>query len=420
MRSESKAICPRNSLATRSAATSCLATMGKACKQKNSGITAFTASHRIVQRVTSSSALLCGTLAVACASPSPLGTPPLPTALSSSSRTGTIVSDTVPAPSLAQSLFGAPARVPVAVYLPPGYQATGPHHPVLYMLHGFPRTLTGEPVTDSHTRWLKSPFGARALDSLIAAGTIGALLVVVPKAVGRYGEASFYTNSPSGDWEGFVTRDLVQYVDHHYQTLPHSASRGIAGASGGGYGALRLAMRHPTTFGAVYAQSPCCLGIGAFEYDEGAWRAALQLQRPEQLPDTVHPMTNVLVGLAAAFSPNPNHPPFYFDWPFKLVEGVRRPLEPGYSRWAANALLEHLQQYAANLRRLRAIGFDAGRADQYTFIPVTTRALSQALTALGIPHTFEEYEGDHVNRRGERTVTRLLPFIAAALRFEDK
>jgi hypothetical protein len=87
-------------------------------------------------------------------------------------------------------------------------------------------------------------------------------------------------------------------------------------------------MRHPTTFGAVYAQSPCCLGIGAFEYDEGAWRAALQLQRPEQLRDTVHPMTNVLVGLAAAFSPNPNRPPFYFVWPFKLVEGVRRPLEP--------------------------------------------------------------------------------------------
>jgi len=244
--------------------------------------------------------------------------------------------------------------------------------------------------------------------------------VVVPKAVGRYGEGSFYTNSSSGDWEGFVTRDLVGYIDHHYRTLARSASRGIAGGSGGGYGALRLAMRHPSIFGAVYAQSPCCLGIAAFEYDEAAWRAALQLERPEQLPDTLRPITNVIVGLAAAFSPNPNHPPFYLDWPFTLVEGVRRPLEPAYSQWVANAPLEHLEQYAANLRRLRAIGFDAGRADQYHFIPVTTRALSRALTALGIPHTFEEYEGDHVNRRGERTVTHLLPFIAAALRFEGK
>jgi S-formylglutathione hydrolase len=308
--------------------------------------------------------------------------------------------------------------VPIAVYLPPGYQfGAAPRYPVLYVLHGFPRTLSGQPVPDPHTRWLTSPFGARALDSLIGHGIIGALLVVVPKADGRYGEGSFYTNSVSGDWEGFVTRDLVQYVDHRYRTLPRAASRGIAGASGGGYGALRLAMRHPTTFAAVYAQSPCCLGAAAFEYDEAAWRAALLLEQPEQLPDTTHPMTNVLVGLAAAFSPNPRRPPFYFDWPFKLVEGERRPLEPVYGRWKANALLENLQQYAPNMRRLKAIGFDVGRADQYRFIPVTTRALSRALTSLGIAHAFEEYEGDHVNRRGERTVTRVLPFFAAALRF---
>ena len=367
--------------------------------------------------LTRSSTVLLGMLGAACASPPTQGAPTPLVALSSPS--GIIAHDTIPAPSLAHNLYAVPTRVPIAVYLPPGYKAAaGSRYPVLCMLHGFPRTLAGEPVPDPHTRWLASSFGARALDSLIARGTIGALLVVVPKADGRYGEASFYTTSVAGDWEGFVSRDLVRYIDHHYRTLPRAASRGIAGASGGGYGALRLAMRHPTTFTAVYAQSPCCLGAAAFEYDEAAWRAALQLERREQLPDPVHPMVNVLVALAAAFSPNPRRPPFYVDWPFELVADVRRPLQPAYSRWNANAPLEHLQQYARNLRRLRAIGFDVGRADQYHFIPVTTRALSGALTDLGIAHTFEEYEGDHVNRRGERTVTHLLPFFAAALRFE--
>jgi S-formylglutathione hydrolase len=76
----------------------------------------------------------------------------------------------------------------------------------------------------------------------------------------------------------------------------------------------------------------------------------------------------------------------------------------------------HLQ-YVPNMRRLKAIGLDVGRADQYRFIPVTTRALSRALTSLGIAHAFEEYEGDHMNRRGERTVTHVLPFLSAALRF---
>jgi hypothetical protein len=34
-------------------------------------------------------------------------------------------------------------------------------------------------------------------------------------------------------------------------------------------------------------------------------------------------MANALIGLAAAFSPNPIAPPFYFDWPFEVVDGAR-------------------------------------------------------------------------------------------------
>jgi hypothetical protein len=71
-----------------------------------------------------------------------------------------------------------------------------------------------------------------------------------------------------------------------------------------------------------------------------------------------------------------------------------------------------------NLRKLLAIGLDVGRRGQYPFIPVTTRALSRALTGLQIEHKFEEYEGDHTNRRGERTVTHLLPFFTAVLRYD--
>jgi hypothetical protein len=77
-----------------------------------------------------------------------------------------------------------------------------------------------------------------------------------------------------------------------------------------------------------------------------------------------------------------------------------------------------LPRYAGNLRRLRAIAFDVGRQDQYRFIPPTVRALSRELTPRLIRHRSEEYEGDHASRRGERMVTRVLPFFAATLRFE--
>jgi S-formylglutathione hydrolase len=291
---------------------------------------------------------------------------------------------------------------------------------VLYVLHGYTHTLAGEPVPNPHMRWLLGPFGTVAIDSLIHLRALRELIIVVPNATSRYGAGTFYTNSAAaGQWATFITRDLVGYVDQRYRTLARSASRGIAGGSGGGYGAFKLAMKRPDLFGAVYAQSPCCLGTAALAYDEQAWRAALRLTRPDQVPDAAHPQAMLLLGLAAAFSPDPHRPPFFVTWPFELVSGVRRPAEPAYSRWLANLPLEVLPRYASNLRRLRGIAFDVGRADQYAFIPITCRELDRALTAIGVPHVFEEYEGDHTNRRGERTVTRLLPFFEATLAFGD-
>lgn len=144
----------------------------------------------------------------------------------------------------------------------------------------------------------------------------------------------------------------------------------------------------------------------------------MRLTRPDQLPDAAHPQAMLLLGLAAAFSPDPHRPPLFVTWPFELVGGMRRPVEPAYSRWLANLPLEMLPRYTSNLRRLRGIAFDVGRADQYAFIPITCRELDRALTTLRVRHVFEEYEGDHTNRRGERTITRLLPFFQATLDFD--
>ena len=68
---------------------------------------------------------------------------------------------------------------------------------------------------------------------------------------------SFYVDSPvSGRWASAIVDDVVTAIDQQYRTLPTSASRGIAGFSMGGYGALALAMENPDVFGAVYALSP--------------------------------------------------------------------------------------------------------------------------------------------------------------------
>ena len=73
-------------------------------------------------------------------------------------------------------------------------------------------------------------------------------------------KGSMYSNSPTtGDWERFVAEDLVAYMDGHYRTLANRMSRGLAGHSMGGYGALRIGMKRPDVFFSLYIMSACCL-----------------------------------------------------------------------------------------------------------------------------------------------------------------
>lgn len=66
------------------------------------------------------------------------------------------------------------------------------------------------------------------------------------------------------------------------------------------------------------------------------------------------------------------------------------------------------------MSRLRGLRFDSGYEDEFTHIPPSARAFSSALTARGIEHVFEEYNGDHRNRlwgRTGRLATELLPYF---------
>jgi hypothetical protein len=68
----------------------------------------------------------------------------------------------------------------------------------------------------------------------------------------------------------------------------------------------------------------------------------------------------------------------------------------------------------AALRRLE-IAFDAGTRDALTDIPPNVRALDSLLTANGVRHSAELYDGTHGSRIRERFETKLLPFFSRAL-----
>jgi S-formylglutathione hydrolase FrmB len=194
----------------------------------------------------------------------------------------------------------------------------------------------------------------------------------------------------------------------------------------GGFGAISLAMKHPDVFGAVYALSPCCLGIeGDMDRDNPAWRRALRMQSVDELkaqPNSFEEFFSIaFVALAAAASPNPAKPPLYMDLPFHLQDGVVVPREDANAKWRENMPLYLVERYRTNLSKLRGIYPDYGTLEEFSHIRLTTRSFSDELSRRGIPHTFEVYaEGTHEGRIRERLETRLFRFFSDVLSFPPK
>jgi enterochelin esterase-like enzyme len=261
-------------------------------------------------------------------------------------------------------------------------------------------------------------------DNAIAAGA-REMILVLPDAYTVY-SGSMYSNSPTtGDWEGFLSRDLVAYIDSHYRTISDRNSRGLAGHSMGGYGTIRVGMKHPEAFSALYAMSSCCLMNNptlpppAPEGDRG--RGNAPAPAPAQGNNARGPAAegrgrgpggfgNVMSAEAAAWSPNPANPPQYFDLPVK--DGQVQQLVA--AKWMANSPLIMVSQYVPNLKQYRAIAMDVGDKD---FLKAMNIDLEKELTRLGVSHTFEQYDGDHGNRVASRFQNNLLIFFSQQLKF---
>ena len=55
-------------------------------------------------------------------------------------------------------------------------------------------------------------------------------MILVATAGDSVISGSFYANSPvTGNWEDYVARDLVSYVDANYRTVAGPEARGIMG-----------------------------------------------------------------------------------------------------------------------------------------------------------------------------------------------
>jgi enterochelin esterase-like enzyme len=316
---------------------------------------------------------------------------------------GTVEKITVHGASLEGNLEGDSPDREVLVYLPPSYAADQMRRfPVVYLLHGY----TGHDTTFTE-RLANLP---QSGDKWDAAQGFSSAIYVMPDAFTLH-KGSMYSNSPTiGNWEKFIAEDLVSYIDSHYRTLPTRMSRGLAGHSMGGYGALRIGMKRPDVFASLYLMSSCCLAATRTPTPDSMKEAEAIKTREQAEAAGKSPGfgASVFLSEAAAWSPNPNKPPLFLDLP--VENGKVRP--DIVAKWAENAPLETIDRYADNLRKYFQIGMEVGTKDP---LLASNRQLDAAMTRLRIPHRYEEYEGDHTNHVRDRVERNLLPFFARNL-----
>lgn len=238
--------------------------------------------------------------------------------------------------------------VAFTVLLPEASVGPGPF-PVLYLLHG---------LSDDHTAWTRRT----RLESYVD----GRPLIVVMPDGGR----GFYTDSrsnPRGAYETFLLRDLVPFVDRTFHTRAERGGRAVAGLSMGGYGAVKLALKHPDTFCAGVSHS------GALREIDGMFPASVDDEWTREF--------RPLFGPDAAGGP---------DDVYALAEKAH---------WLPPA-------------RRPALRLDCGKDD---FLIGPNRRFHAHLEALGFPHEYAEHPGAHDWEYWDRHVRDTLGFVCPRL-----
>lgn len=169
-----------------------------------------------------------------------------------------------------------------AVVITPDNYSSAKELPVVYLLHGY---------SDNYAGWLKkAPGFEKAVD-------IHNMIIVCPDG----GFSSWYWDSPvdpSYQYETYVSKELVAFVDQKYKTIKNRKGRGITGLSMGGHGALYLAMKHQDVFGAGGSMSG---GLDIRSYPNN-WDMAKRIGKYSEQPQVWE--QNTVAGLLHLLTPN--------------------------------------------------------------------------------------------------------------------
>ena len=251
-----------------------------------------------------------------------------------------------------------------------------------------------------------------AVDSLIAAGAIPELIVVMPDADNALG-AGFYANSPAtGNWEDFVVRDLIGHVDRRYRTDARAARRALVGHSMGDFGALAIGFRHPSVFGFVYAVSPCCLAfVGRLDPSVPAWAALGAVKRWQDAP----PDARLALGMTAALDGSRTSARLFDEPPFDVTAGGATIVNRGArDRWLSRMPPALASAMVRRGDRQPEIVIESGSEE--TGLRLGIDVLRARLDSLRVRYADTTFTGGHIDRVRERFSRLILPTVGRWLR----
>ncbi len=312
--------------------------------------------------------------------------------------------------------LGDPSTRPVAVYLPPGYDAqSSRRYPALYALHGY----TGDANALLSTRaWQTNVF--QWADRLVSSGRMPPALVVIVDGFTRLGGSQYVDSIHNGAYATYVVRDVIGHVDAVYRTIGNEGGRAVFGKSSGGFGAMHLVLEHPGVFAAFashsgdsyfrYAHFPAFATVQrmleSYDFDIPAYVAAFEAKHK---PSMAEYTTMEMLAYTAAYSPR-SATPFDLDLPFDRQSGELN--EEVFARWLAFDPAERIGQRAAELARLRLRYVDCGRRDEYN-LDIGARVIAKRIAGLGLAVRYEEFDDDHRNVGYRYEIS--LPALAAVL-----
>ncbi len=300
------------------------------------------------------------------------------------------------------NMFNDAATRNISVYLPPGYDDNSErYYPVIYL-------LSGEKETNSE--WFRTRGDknlVEILDKKINSGTINPVIVVAVDGRNKL-QGCWYTNSQvTGNWEDFVVNDVVAFVDQNFRSLPFAAGRGIAGNSMGGYGALKLATKHPDMFSAVYAMN-AFIDFKTVFNDTIIWKANVQTAMDADKFPTTDEFANRLLAMSAAFTPDINTPPCYGQLPF-LAPGKTN---DAASQWLNQDPMQMISSNTENLKQLKSLVLDCNIINKNIIL---NNNYSRALTASNIDHKFLQYKENSEEDILQRVQDFMLPLFSEYL-----